>query len=225
MKQSILLVIICMLASVANGNENFYMGRFVGVGVRTQSAQSLNNALKSEGLAKIDPIVATFNIGATGVKDAFVFNWNLNSFASHNKDNVNLTFLRGWGVSLDFGRQIWGNDKMSLYPYFGLSYMQSFLKTQQTTNANSFGAVYQQQLVERSFTNNGELDAALGLAYRVKLGKRDMLEIGGGYHFPLLRSKWRYIDEKIDFPKLDCRGWVIGITWIKYRTKKSTDSK
>jgi len=100
------------------------------------------------------------------------------------------------------------------------------LKTQQTTNASSFGAVYNQPLVERTFYNNGELDAALGLAYRAILGKRKsyMLEVGGGYNFSLLRSKWRYIENKIDFPKIDCRGWVFGITWASNIKQKSNSS-
>ena len=212
-----------MLVTVTKGNEPSYRGIFLGGGVRTLSTQSLNDALKNEGLAELNPIASTFNMGRTSVNKEFVFNSSLNIFISRKKEDINSTFLSSWGASLDFGRQIWGNDKMSLYPYLGLSYMFTFLKTQQTTNAKSFGAVYQQPLVERSFTNyNGELDATLGLSYRVGLGKNYMLEVGGGYQFPLLRSKWRYNDKKIDFPKMDCRGWVMGIN-VVYGIKKSTD--
>ena len=183
--------------------------------------QSLNEALKNEDLAELKPLASNANIGVTTWHKKFVFNGKFTFAAASSKENSNITRFLGLGFSMDFGRPIWSNDKMFLYPYFTLSYMTPFIKTQQTTDdAKSFSAVYNQPLVERSFFNNGELDAALGLSYRVILRKRLMLDIGGGYHFPPLRSKWRYMEKKIDFPRMDCRGWVIGITWSMYYVKQ-----
>ena len=227
MRQTILAIILCMLATDINANYPYYPSKFLGIGVRTFSAQSLNDVLKNEGLLEINPIAYNFCIGRTSwneviiavhngkytskITDRYVLNSKINVFVSNNKDDLNRTVFSGLGYSLDFGYPIWKNDKMFLYPYFNLSYMFSRLKTQMKTNANSLTAVYNQPLVERTFYNFGELDVAFGLAYRVKLGTSFMIEVGGGYHFPISRSKWRYVNNKIDFPKIDCRGWLFGI--------------
>ena len=227
MKQTFLAVILCMLLIDAKGNHPspFYSSRlYYDLGIRTLSVQSLNDALKNVGLAELKPLASNVNIGVTTWHKKFVFNSKFTFVAASGKENSNITRFGGIGFSMDFGRPIWSNDKMFLYPYFTLSYMMPFIKTQQTTNAKSFSAVYHQPLAERSFFNIGELDAALGLAYRVILGKKQMLDIGGGYHFPLLRNKWTYIEKKIDFPKIDCRGWVVGITWSIYVKQKPTGS-
>ena len=217
MKQTFLVIILCMLVIVVKGNNPFptySSGPCYEYGIRFLSVQSLNDALKNEGLAEITPFAANFSIGGTSWHKKFVFNGKISAISARGKENSNITRFWAWGVSMDFGRPIWSNDKMFFYPYLTLSYIVPYVKTQQTTDAKSFGAVYNQSLLERSFYMNlGELDVALGIAYRVKLGKKHMMNIGGGYHFPLLRSSWVYIDKKIDFPTIDCRGWVIGITW------------
>lgn len=229
-----------MLTTDINANYPHYPSKFLGIGVRSLSVQPLNNALKNEKLVEINPIAYTFNIGRTSWNeviisvfngkypvryvDLYMLNSKINVFVSDNKDDLNRTLFSGFGYLLDFGYPILKNQKMFLYPYFNLSYLFSRLKTQQKTNAKSLAAVYNQPLVERTFYNFGELDVALGLAYRVKLGTNYMLEVGSGYNFPVLRSKWRYIDNKIDFPKIDCRGWVIGITWAGNIKQKSTNS-
>jgi len=230
-----------MLITGVYGNSPYYSSKFLGSGVRTLSVQSLNNALKEEGLVELNPIAYTFHIGKTSWneiyivtrdfkgnvsarEDYYILNRKFSVLVSNNKDDLNRTLFSGLGYSLDFGYPIWKNNKMILYPYFNLSYMFSFLKTQQITNINSFTAVYNQQLVERSFYNYGELDAACGLAYRVKLGESFMLEVGGGYNFLLTQSKWRYADNKIDFPKIDCRGWVFGISFGTIINKKLSNN-
>ena len=226
MKQIVLVATLCVLVASVNGNNPSYSGISCGIGIRTLSVQSLNEALKNEGLAELSPVAVSINFAPTFWNEHFVFNYKIHYFSSSTKKDTDMTMFSGWGASMDFGFPILKKDKMSLFPYFSLSYMMPRLKTQQTTNANSFGTVYSQPLKERTFYNNGELDTALGLAYRVVLGKRKsyMLEVGGGYNFSLLRSKWRYIENKIDFPKIDCRGWVIGITWAGNIRQKSTNS-
>ena len=225
MKQTILALILCLLMTNIRGNHPSYSFSYWNFGVRNLSVQSVNDALKIEGLAELKPVAFAANglIGFAFWEENFVFNGKLSVFRSENKEGINLTWFGGFGSSFDFGYQIWKNDKMCLYPFINLTIMATFFKTQQKTDAKSFSAVYHQPLIERSF-NSGELDSALGLAYSVRIGKRDILEIRGGYNFPLLRGKWRYIDEKIDFPKIDCRGWEIGVTWAtNIKSKKQKD--
>jgi len=224
MKQTVLVIILCMLITNLNGQNKYASISGYSFGARSLSVKSLNDALKTEGLAEVKPIAVAADWVGTFWSENFVFNVKINYFASRNKEDINLTTLWCWGASYDFGFPVWKNEKMSLYPYFNLAYMVSQLKTQQITDAKSFGAVYNQSLVERSFINNGELDAALGLAYRIRVFGNHLLEVGGRYHLPLITSKkWRYIDNKVDFPKIDCRGWAIGITWVtNLRTKKAT---
>ena len=224
MKQTILALILCMLMTNIKGNNPSYSFSYWNFGVRNLSVQSLNDALKIEGLAELKPVAFAANglIGFAFWEEHFVFNGKLNFLSSRNKEGINLTWFGGVGSSFDFGYQIWKNDKMCIYPFINLTLMATQLNTQQKTDAKSFASVYQQPLIERSFTGV-EFDGALGLTYCVRIGKSDILEIRGGYNFPLLRGKWRYSDEKIDFPKIDCRGWEIGITWatsVKSRKPK-----
>ena len=228
MKQTILAVIFCIFLTSINGNSQSNSSSYLNFGVRSLSVQSLNDALKSEGLAELKPIAFSvsgfWDNGFAIWDEPFVFNGSLSFLSSRNKEDLNLTCLWGLGFSLDFGYQIWKNDKMFLFPFVNLTYMVPYLKTQQKTDAQSFGAVYNQPLLERSFTNNGELDGALGLTYCFRIGKRDMLGIRGGYNYSILRSKWRYSDKKIDFPKMDCRGWEIGIIWVtNVKSKKQKE--
>ena len=217
MKQKILVSILCMSVTVANGKEpsaNSYSGSGVllDFGFRTLSFQSLNVALKKEGLPELKPVAFQGSIGFSPWDKPFVFNGKLTHFSKLNEDDdSNFTEFKGFGVSFDFGLPIWNNDHSTVYPFVTLSYFFSILKTHQSTNdVSSFSAAFQQQAGGRSFSNSGELGAALGLAYRI-----GTLEFRGGYNFTLLHTKWYYSSEenKIeDFPKMDCRGWVFGIS-------------
>jgi hypothetical protein len=85
--------------------------------------------------------------------------------------------------------------------------------TQQKTAAVSFGSVYEQSLPDRRFNNTGELNAALGLAYQFKIATGCLLNLRGGYNFRLWQSKWKYSQNTIAFPGVDCRGWEIGLSF------------
>ena len=187
---------------------------FIGVGIRSLSVKPLNDALKNKGLAEINPNPFFFQFGYSPKSEKFVHNIKFHFFSPTSEKGENKTQLSGGGFSYDFGYKILKNDKMCLYPYLGLSYMAYTFETVQKSDAKSFEEVYNQSLVNRRFENYGGLDAALGLSYRIKLGKVTMLEIGSGYNLPLLMSKWRYFNNKIDFPKIDGKGWVIGLNLV-----------
>jgi hypothetical protein len=205
--------------------NNPYFGSTMKGGVKILSLQSLNDALQHEGLAKLNSTAFSYTPGMTKGNEKFVLNCGFDFFVATGKENSNYSRLSGFGYSMEYGRVIWRNDRMCLYPYLKVYYFWSRLRTFQGVNANSFASVYAQPLVERSFNNIGELDAALGLSFQIKITKDHLLRVGGGYNFRLLQGKWYYFD-KVDFPKVDCRGWEIGITWgiIGKKHKKSKKS-
>jgi hypothetical protein len=217
----ILTVLFFSLHIIGAHAGDKYAGITFNAGVRILSFQSFNNALQAEGLAKLNPTAFDCGIGQTVGNDKFDFTSRFGVFVANGKENLNYSRFWGLSVSLDYGYKVWKNDKMCLYPYFGLSYIGSFLGTYEDVTANTFASAYAQPAVSRSFSNgNGELDAALGLSYQIKAGKGHLIRVNGGYQFPLLKSKkWYYLGNKVKFPKVDCRGWEIGITWVMLSRK------
>jgi hypothetical protein len=206
-------------------SQDIYSGNVIKIGIRFLSLQSFNDALKHENLTELNTSAANIFIGKTWESEKNVFNYGIVGFSTYGSDDLNRSIFWGWGISQDFVYKIWKNDKMSLYPYSNLSFKFPQFRTHQKTDANSFGTVYQQTLVDRTFTNNGESNLALGLTYRIKMGKENLLGIGGGYHFRLWQGKWYYAGNTVSFPKVDCRGWEIEITWISSYKKRINDKK
>ena len=212
----ILFLFLFLFFIDVNGNNG--SGLEYRAGIRFLYLQPLNDALKQEGLAELNPNAFSVSMGKTVFNEKFVFNYRLHSFAAHGKENINRSHFWGFGISLDFGFPVWKNNKMCLYPYFNPSFNANQFRTFQKTDANSISSVYAQPLVERTFTG-GDISAALGLSYQIIIAKKYLLKVGGGYHFRLWQpSDWRHLSgSKIDFPKVDNRGWEIGVSWLIFR--------
>ena len=207
-------------SSEGKGGNNSGGGLEYKVGVRFLSLQSFNEVLKTEGLAELNPAAFSCYFGNTIFNEKFVFNHGLHAFAAHGSENLNRSHFWGFGLSLDFGYQIWKNSRMCLYPYINASFSGNQFRTFQKTDANTIHSVYAQSLVERTFSRDGELDAALGLSYQIKISKNYLLRVGGGYYFRLWQNDWRHCSgNKVEFPKVDNRGWEIGISWTLLNRK------
>jgi len=217
-------IVACLVVTSTIGNDLVAKEKksrtdlpvFIGVGIKSLSVKPLNDALKNKGLSEINPNPFFFQFGYTPKSETFVHNIKFHFFSPTSEKGENRTQFLGGGFSFDFGYKILKNDKMYLYPYLGLSYMAYTFETVQKSDAKSFEELYNQLLVNRRFENYGGLDAALGLSYRINIGKISMLEIGGGYQLPLLMSKWRYFNNKMEFPKTDAKGWIIGLNLIVF---------
>ena len=193
----------------------------VKAGTRFLSIKSLNDALIHEGYPKLNTNALYVYFGRRYETEKWIFNTGISVLGTSGKDNSNISQFMNWGFSIEAGYKIWGNEKMNLYPYCNIPYiLSSQIRTQQKTDANSFESVYQQPLVDRTFVNRGELDSTFGLKCAVKIGKSQLLTIGGGYNFKLYQSKWAYVENKIeDFPRADCRGWEIAISLSTFKNK------
>ena len=206
----------------ADNPRSDFSGINLRLGVRILSLQSLNDALQNEGLAEVNPIAFSYNLGFTRFNEKFVTNLNFISFRAYGQKNQNKSNFQGLGISFDLGYQIFGNEKMSLYPYVNLSFIQNRFQTHQQSNASNFSAIYAQQLVERTFIRGSEFGSALGLSYQIKIAKNHLLRVGGGYHFRFWQPfDWYHqLENKVNFPKVDNSGWEVGITWVRKRLNK-----
>ena len=218
----LLLFSIHVVGLHANNPRQDFYGQNLRLGVRILSLQSLNDALQNEGLAELNPIAFSYNLGFTRFNEKFVTNFDFISFRAYGQKNQNKSTFRGLGISFDLGYQILRTEKMSLYPYVNLSSIQNRFETHQQSNAGSFSAIYAQQLVERTFSRDFEFGAALGLSYQIRLAQNDLLRVGGGYNFRFWQPfDWYHqLENKVDFPKVDNSGWELGITWVRKRLSK-----
>ena len=102
-------IVACLAATSANGNNPspVYSGRLLDIGIRNLSVQSLNDALKSEGLAELKPFAVNYSIGGTTWHKKFVFNGKITAFASRSKENsyngiLGVWFFNGlWSSSME----------------------------------------------------------------------------------------------------------------------------
>jgi len=202
-------IFLFLLFIGANGKNG---GTEMQVGVRFLSPHEINDVLTREGFAKLNSNSFYWHIGRMIEFEKWIYNNKICFLSAISEENSKITQFRSWGYSIDGGYKIWSNDKMALYPYFNISCMFSRFNTQQKTEAKSFLSVYQQSIFDRTFINRGELSSALGLSFMVKSGV-SFYTIRGGYNFRLWQDKWTYARNVVDFPKVDCRGWEIGITW------------
>ena len=222
MKTSIYIIHICILLMfvtrvyAGNGNEraSVKVGMF-GLGVRWLHTPSLNDALMRQGLACLGEVAYTPHVGVRYGCGRNMVEMSVVGLVVNNKENLTTSSLTAWGFSFGYGYQIWKTRRMAVYPFLEASWLFPRFRTQEETGATSFDAVYGRPTAERTFYNAGEMDAALGVAYRLKVGgKGNALDFRGGYNLRLFQGSWRYAGKKTDFPGTDLRGWEVGIAWI-----------
>ena len=213
MKRLILsTMFLTMLVVCTNGTEPF-SGRNSKFGIKMLSVQSLNDALHQEGLAKLNSNALLLYIGKTAGRNNWFIDTGFTAYWVRGKEDQSTSSFSCFGIPFGYGYKIWENNSMCVYSYLNLSWMPTRLQIDDKTSANSFSSAFASPATTRAFFNQ-EIDSALGLSIHLGKKKREWVEISGRYNFRLWQSKWNYSGNTIkDFPRVDCRGWEIGIAW------------
>jgi len=203
-------IFLTMLVVCTNGTEPF-SGSVAKLGIKMLSVQSLNDALHQEGLAKLNSNALLLYVGRTKGGNKWFVDAGIVGYWVSGKNDQNICSFSSFGIPIGYGYKIWENNNMSIYPYLNLSLMSTRLLVNDKTSASSFSSAFVSPATTRAFSNN-EIDAALGISILLGKKRRDCIEIR--YNFRLMQDNWNYSGNTIkDFPRVDCRGWEIGITW------------
>ncbi len=205
-KIRILLVMLFVLSTMNSVYSRTLKNRFTGMGYVSIGQDYLNTTefktiLQSSTLQYPDPMESLFAFGGGGL---FLINkWVISGegaglSSAQATTNGYKTKLSGGFVKLEFGRLLFENRYLHIYPLLGIGSCVFSYKINKDTNNMFFEDIINSPLTGTSLsTNNFFLNAALGIDYNINLRGSDIDEanlvfgIRIGYNYSMDAKEWK----------------------------------
>ena len=204
-KRRFIIFMLGILLSANSVNSRTLKNRFTGMGYVTIGQQTLNSKefktiLQTSTVQYPKPPVSLFEFGGGGL---FLINkWVISGEAAgvsspQETTEDNQSRLSGGFVKLEFGRMLFENRYLHVFPLLGAGNCLYNYKINKDTNELSFKDIINDPLTGTSLsTNNFFVNAAIGINYNINLRGSEIDEanlvfgVRIGYNYSLGANDW-----------------------------------